>query len=431
MISISWSYFVVYVFTLVSIIFSPRMFKSMDEVCILLFILLIALDMIVNRNIKRYRALIITEIVMGFYAIYSIFVTKFNPASSVLTDFVIEQKPMMLLFATLAIAPRLNKKMRQLLQVIAVALVTVVFVIFLANYTTRLLVHHYVIGVVAFNSAMVYLMASVEDDGTIKMKHLYPIAYFLLVGLCSGRSKYYGELVVLLFMLFVYRPGFLKHLTLNHVLMIVLGGAVLLAVVWNKLDYYFLSSSTDMALSAVGDASHDDEFARPAMYLGMLLIMADYFPFGSGLASFATYSSAHPHYSSLYSQYGLDKVWGLSPSYSDFVCDAYYASLAQFGVVGMILFVAVLVWAFRRLSLVLHCEGKLKYVVGVMSLVFVIIESTTGTAFTQSSGQFAMMTVGLLLCRYHYVTKAERKEILNMPYEESEKAMKIVTNIEE
>ena len=67
-------------------------------------------------------------------------------------------------------------------------------------------------------------------------------------------------------------------------------------------------------------------------------ILLDYFPFGSGLASFASNASA-VNYSTLYYDYGLDKVWGLSPSKTDFICDAYYPSLCQFGVVGVCLFI--------------------------------------------------------------------------------------------
>ena len=66
-------------------------------------------------------------------------------------------------------------------------------------------------------------------------------------------------------------------------------------------------------------------------------ILADYFPFGSGFATYGTFASG-VHYSDIYAQYGMDNIYGLTKSYYSFVADTYYPSLAQFGVVGVCLF---------------------------------------------------------------------------------------------
>lgn len=68
------------------------------------------------------------------------------------------------------------------------------------------------------------------------------------------------------------------------------------------------------------------------MYLHGFTILFDYFPFGSGLASFASFPSAE-NYSSLYYEYGLNNIGGLSPDMPDFICDAFYPTLAQFGII--------------------------------------------------------------------------------------------------
>ena len=71
-------------------------------------------------------------------------------------------------------------------------------------------------------------------------------------------------------------------------------------------------------------------WSRPAMMLTSIQILYDYFPFGSGLASFGTFASAE-YYSPTYAVYGLDHLWGLSKEMPTFICDAFYPELAQFG----------------------------------------------------------------------------------------------------
>ena len=57
----------------------------------------------------------------------------------------------------------------------------------------------------------------------------------------------------------------------------------------------------------------------------------DYIPFGSGLGSFGT-AAAAKEYSPLYYKYQLDNVWGLNPENPMFLADAFYPTLAEFGV---------------------------------------------------------------------------------------------------
>lgn len=63
----------------------------------------------------------------------------------------------------------------------------------------------------------------------------------------------------------------------------------------------------------------------------------DYFPFGCGLGSFGTFASAE-YYSPIYEMYGLNHIWGLSKNMPIFICDAFYPELAQFGIIGAILY---------------------------------------------------------------------------------------------
>lgn len=72
----------------------------------------------------------------------------------------------------------------------------------------------------------------------------------------------------------------------------------------------------------------------------------NYFPFGSG---YATYGSAEAakNYSPLYYLYGFTNVWGMSPDYRAFLTDTYWASIiGQFGWIGFMLIAVVYVRIF-------------------------------------------------------------------------------------
>ena len=99
------------------------------------------------------------------------------------------------------------------------------------------------------------------------------------------------------------------------------------------------------------------------MYLHGFTILFDYFPFGSGLASFASFPSAE-NYSSLYYEYGLNNIGGLSPDMPDFICDAFYPTLAQFGIIGVILFITFWVYTYRFLRMMIR---KTRYYTSINS----------------------------------------------------------------
>ena len=83
------------------------------------------------------------------------------------------------------------------------------------------------------------------------------------------------------------------------------------------------------------------------LYVTAPQILYDYFPFGSGFASYGTYSSG-VYYSKIYSDYGIDGIWGMTKSYYNFIADTFYPSLAQFGVIGVCLFFIFWVYIVKR-----------------------------------------------------------------------------------
>lgn len=110
-----------------------------------------------------------------------------------------------------------------------------------------------------------------------------------------------------------------------------------------------------MTQSLLFDQSIDEysnvDQPRMRTYIISYEIAKDYFPFGSGPATFASKGSME-NYSHIYSDYGLDGVYGFE-EFGDifFYNDTYWAQvIGQYGVVGLVLFAFIIFYLFRFVS---------------------------------------------------------------------------------
>lgn len=142
--------------------------------------------------------------------------------------------------------------------------------------------------------------------------------------------------------------------------------------------------------------------ARPESYkTAATIIFKDYIPFGSGLGTFATNAAAE-YYSPLYYKYNLSNVWGLSPDFNVFVADAFYPTLAEFGLVGLFFF--FIFWK-RRLLAVLRLPDDRYYKVGLMCIAALALESTADTSYLSGKGMGYFMLLALCLTTTQFVTR--------------------------
>ncbi|MGN0213340.1 MAG: hypothetical protein ACI4AH_00850 [Muribaculaceae bacterium] len=375
-------------------------------------LILIGLDMAFNRQVSRYKGMFIVAGILSFYALYSLFFLEFNTGKAILVDFVIESKPFVPFFISFAIAPRYTHKECQIMKASALLLAFVLLMIFVTGLTHAILYHVAYLGSTAFICFLTYIFCSIGSDGTIKHRDMILACTILAIGLCCTRSKYFGEAVMALFLLFFYRPGMFKQIKMKQIVIICLVFAAVLAVSWQKINYYFIVGNGDTF-----DPEVMESFARPALIGGAFLILSDFPLLGTGLASYATFaSSPSVNYSAIYGLYDLDKVYGLSEQFSAFICDIFYASFAQFGLVGIGLFIFFFVWIYQRLRLVLHDESHIMFAIGVLIIAYVMIENVGSTLFSQSGGLYSMMMLGAIIGKYRQCTKEQRELILQQDY---------------
>lgn len=414
MLSLRKTYFYIFVFVLLIQIPCVVLVKPLDEFSVLLLLLLSFLDMAVNRNFGRYKYFFVLIGIFTLFLIYTLFWCNFNIFKAVLMDYIIQMKPFVPFVLTYSIAPSFTMEEKSVIKKIAIAVVLVVFATFISGEVSLILGFVTYIGLISFICFIIYMLCSIDEKGKLAKKDIYIAIGILLVGLCSTRAKYFGEFVVAIYFLFLYRPGLFKHIRIKHIIVFTLALAMMFAVSWNKIEYYFIAGSGDTF-----DVEVVESYARPVLYGTMWLILMD-FPFlGSGLASFATISSSpEVHYSGLYYEYGINNVWGLSEGMPLFICDAFYPGLAQFGFVGIALFVMFWMWIYRKLRVVLHKEGKYMFSLGFMIVIYFAIESVAGTAFVQGVGVIGMMLLGMILSKYKGISHTEAKEIYQGEYKD-------------
>ena len=376
------------------IIPSIQFLKFTDELACLLLGGLAVAQCVVEGRWRMFRLLWVVIGIFAFYLVYTLIFCHFNTPGAVCADFLIELKPYVPFAVMLGLAPVFTPAELVILKWLAVANASAATIIMLTGLTEPAIHHLLYGGAVIFVSMLVYVYAcSILDGGCLSRRCLIIATVMLLCGLACTRSKYYGEAVVAIFFLWVYRPGMLRHIGLRQIATVGAVLALVAAVGWSKFDFYFITGASEGL-----DRDSVQSFARPALYATSLLIMASYLPFGSGLASFASFYSIHP-YSGLYFQYGLNRIYGLSPHNSEFVCDAFYPSLAQFGVAGVGLFVWFWVKVAAMLRRLVRSDSarfRYPFAVGSLIIVFVMIENIASTLFTQTIGLSAMCLLGII-----------------------------------
>lgn len=247
-----------------------------------------------------------------------------------------------------------------------------------------LVYHPFVFGICSFCFAILFYYLSKSN-----LKNLIVVLMILFVGLLSLRAKYMGEVVVAVATIFFVR----KRIKINFKYFFV-GAATLLSgffLVVDKFKFYFVES---------------DGAARYLLYKTMPQILMDYFPFGSGFASYATHASGK-YYSLLYYKYGIAFGYGMSEDNFSYIADTYFPVLAQFGVVGIVLF--LLFWYRRYTELVeVSAHNIREYQIGLIIIAMVMIESVAGPVFVMSFNFIPMAILGSI-CGMKNLKKVEPK----------------------
>lgn len=142
-------------------------------------------------------------------------------------------------------------------------------------------------------------------------------------------------------------------------------------IAMDKIVFYFLNDRTDIA--------------RTALMKTSFKIAKDFFPLGSGFATFGSYYSGQiNNYSPIYDMYGISNVYGLSKHYNSFIADSFWPMiLSQFGFLGIMLYLIFLLFIFKKISKTYYNNQQCYYVTFLL-LSYLVISSTSESAFNNS-----------------------------------------------
>ena len=309
--------------------------------------------------------------IMVFYAVYSL-IMAVNVSNSVFLDFQQQIRPYAVFYCTWLLAPTFKKKRLKYIMWAMYATIA----LYLPTAIRK--DEDVAIGQLCLNCAMMYYLFNPETKRNVRITLL-----IASVALVSPKMKFMGEYVALIGILY-FLKGRMKMISMKSATYVALLGAVIIFLTWEKFEPYFVSGL---------DRTGYDRLARPESFRTALQIMVDYIPFGSGLGTYATNAAAE-YYSPLYYKYGLSIVWGLSPDFNRFIADAFYPTLAEYGLFGVFMFIVF--WK-RRLKTIQNVVDMKFYKVGLMAFLALALESVADTSYLSGKGMGYFMLLGLVM----------------------------------
>lgn len=362
--------------------------SDMDEILEVVLFLVFVKELILGRTMPLGKDVKIFFFLMIFYTLYSLKM-NLNTSKSILIDLLLQVKPYIAFFAFYYMNIKFSRFQKDWIKKCSLFLFGIaVFSLFWILITDDLMegLFTFYSHPSKFYSALVLIGFTYLFCSEYSLKSL--VVYFLIIslGLITLKGKMYGFFFASVALVVFLKKGMEIRFTLKNILLF---SCLFVGVCWAayaKLSFYFLGTSDSL-----------DSLARPLLYLTSLSVYQDYFPFGSGLASFGTHAS-RVTYSELYYKYDLDLVWGLSPDMSDFAADTFFPSLAQYGVIGTILFILFWINIVIKLN---RQKTKFKnekaYLLGILLLVFLAIELVADAALTNNRGFVVMVLLALVL----------------------------------
>lgn len=329
---------------------------------------------------KRSKEINIYIALMIFYLLYSL-VIKVTTPRGVMLDLLQQLRPYAVFYLTWMLAPQFSPKQKKYIKWIM--LLSFFGYLFAFKFKPSLVTPYggaesAALGQIALCCAMVYYLFSKQ---TTKNRNIAIL--IMLLGLASGKSKYFGECVCFI-ALVMFVKSKINFTSVSTLLKLAALGVVVVFFTWTKFNAYYVEGFQEEAQA----------MARPATYeTGMTIMFKDYIPFGSGLGSFGT-AAAAKEYSPLYFKYHLNEIWGLDPTNPMFLADAFYPTLAEFGIVGLFFFL----WFWkRRLWEANKIPNLIYYRMALMCILALALESTADSSYLSGKGMGYFMILALCL----------------------------------
>lgn len=326
-----------------------------------------------NKSINKEPILeyMIFLAILAFYIVYSIFWGE-NVIGGIFLEFLQQIRPFSIIYCTWILNPRFSKLQKNWISL---------FVIL--TLIARVLIRNegeggqedLSAGQIAICAGMVWLTL----HNNTKLNRNIALGLVLFGLFAATKSKFYAEVICFIAIITFIKKK-INIFSAKSYFMTCILGAIVLFVVWEKFEIYYISGMNDDAGIARAES----------LKVGFGKILWDYIPFGPGMGTFAT-NGAWKYYSPLYEKYDLTSVWGLQ---GGFICDVFYPSLCQYGLVGLFLFG----WFWQRRLKAFNAIYELKYFrIALMAFLCLALEQMADSSWLSGKGMGYCMLIGLCL----------------------------------
>ena len=194
-------------------------------------------------------------------------------------------------------------------------------------------------------------------------KHNY-IYFFLceliLISTLRTRAFVFAVLAFIVYFYFVKKG----NLSRKKFLYIIISIVAIFFIASSQLNKYF---------------NDENRTPRNDLLNGSLVLMKDYFPIGTGFATYGSYA-ASKYYSPIYYTFGFQKYYGMSKSDNQFLTDNFWPMiLGEFGILGFLIYIYMLYLCFKYLSR--YCTNEEKKAILILIFITMIFNSTVSSAF--------------------------------------------------
>lgn len=178
--------------------------------------------------------------------------------------------------------------------------------------------------------SILMLMIAIYIRNLLNLKRKIYFNYIPALIIAFNCINYKGLAFYSLLILIMLFLPFVKRFKLRYLIIFV---PFVLFLVMDQIEFYSNITSS-----------------RGALIYYAFIIASKHFPLGAGFGTYGTEFS-RKIYSPLYSQYGLNTIWGLSQDNSSFICDTMWAGIiGETGYIGLFSILMFFLYLFKRIS---------------------------------------------------------------------------------
>lgn len=216
----------------------------------------------------------------------------------------------------------------------------------------------------------IIILNSLRDNFSKNNIYIYMLGFVVIM---TMRIKALVFLALYAISYFVINRN--KKIKSYHIIIILITG---ICISYNKINEQLIMN---------------DDYARTVLLKTSVDIAKDHFPIGSG---FGTYGSnvSSKNYSNIYYKYGIGNTYGIREGEAYFISDTFWPMiLGQFGVIGLILFISILILITKKLW-INRMKNK-NYYFGILIISYLIITSTSESSFANQYAVSYMITLAI------------------------------------